>query len=214
MSMLSSVTSSVAKNANPSGNRPGFRSFKTAESIVYPSRWHRDLLIQATLDPEIVSIEQAFREKQDSYYFGIFVLVAGIRKLLVGVRDVNDLTSVDFPTDGVAVPRSYVLAEPRCSAARAIWSARSTLISPSDRVRILSLLSDRSDGVSLGLLASQLVGCERDPIAVVLALVCAGQAEIDISNSILPETLVRRRLLRPTANRNSEDEPASIKNSA
>ncbi|MCG5248100.1 hypothetical protein [Methylorubrum extorquens] len=213
MSLLRTTITYTSNSTNSSINRPGFKSFKTAEPIVYPSRWHRDFLIQATLDSEIEAIEHAPGEQQDQYSFSIFVFVGGARRLLVGVRDIGDLTNVNFPVGGTAVSRSYVLAEPRCSAARAIWSTRSTLISPSDRVRILSLLMDRAEGVSLGLLASQMTGGDRDPIAVVLALVCAGQAEIDISSPISPETVVRRRLLHPIARRSPEDSPASIRNS-
>ena len=194
MLLLRHSVPSLQKIAPEPDPRPGFKSFKTTGAIRYPSRWHRDLLIQTTLDSNIEAIEPAPGERQDACSFGIFVLVDGIRQLLIAVRDDLGIDPVDISVGGLPIPRSYILAEPRCSTARAIWSSRGALISPADRVRILGILWEDEEGISLGKLTERASESIADPVSVAFFLVCAGQAEVDISiSSISPETIIRRR---------------------
>lgn len=173
--------------------RSGFRSFKTAAPMHYPSRWHRDLLIQATLDPAIEAIEPGPAGRCDAYAFRIFVLVAGVRRLLIAVRDMDDASERNAVADGFPIPRSYILSEPRCSAARTVWSARTTPVPAGDRLRVLRLFDDGATDVTLSTAADAVSGRSVDPTEAVLALVCAGQLEIDLRQPLSPETLLRRR---------------------
>lgn len=188
-----STTSTANKSERSSAVRPGFRSFKTASAIHYPNRWHRDLLIQLTFDPVITAIEQAPIELIAEDAFGVFVTDGSSRTLIAATRDENDPPMPAALPCCVSVPRSFVMQEPRCSTARTVWAARSVLVAPGDRVRVLARIAVSPHGAPLASLLDCVQTSQADPTDVVLALVCAGQAEIGIGAPLSPETLVRRR---------------------
>lgn len=184
--------SSPYETGEDSVKLPGFRSFKTAASIVYPRRWHRDLLIQATLDPAVDAIEPDGTRFADPGVFGIHVRVGGRRYHLIAASDISD-PALAVSSGRALVSRAYLLSEPRCSTARTIWSTRRTLIAPGDRLRILHRLGSQAGGATIASLAGCVRSTDADPFDVLLALVCEGQAELDAGVLLSPETLIRRR---------------------
>lgn len=186
--------SATAIDALPSrpSEHPGFRSFKTIGAIPYPQRWHRDLLIQATLDPAVAAIEQAASSPRGQDPFEVFVYFAGQRRRLIAVREASDFT-MPCATDTTVLARSFVLSEPRCSTARGIWACRSTPVSHGDRFRILGLLDQHLSGLPL----RRLMECVRsetvESVDVVLAVICAGQAEVETRSPLSPDMTVRLR---------------------
>ncbi|UIY43422.1 hypothetical protein [Methylobacterium radiotolerans] len=172
--------------------RPGFRSFKTAVPIAYPSRWHRDLLIQATLDPAIEAIEPGPAARFDPEIFQFFIQMAGVRQPLVAIRHADNLDG-RVAGSGLVKSRAHTLSEPRCTAARIVWAARKIQVSAGDRIRILKVFDEAKASVPFANAIDAAVGHAVNPAEAVLALVCEGQLEIDVSQPISPETLLRRR---------------------
>lgn len=172
-------------------DRPGFRSFKTTSAVYYPQRWHRDLLIQATLDPSISFIEPVPAARQSLDSFKVFIWFEGRSRLLVAVRNAIDLGVYASLPDALSLDRSTVLDEPRCSVARQIWATRTTQISPGDRIRILRELSESPGGAPLGRLIECVRSNDADPVDIVLALVCSGQAEVELGAHLAPDTPIR-----------------------
>ncbi|WP_238225494.1 hypothetical protein [Methylorubrum aminovorans] len=159
--------------------------------MAYPQRWHRDLLVQATLDPAVSRIAPVPAEAQLHAPFTIFVWFGGKRRLLIAVRDQADVHSASSQPDSLVVTRSFVLQEPRCSVAREIWATRNVIVPPGDRIRILRELSEHAEGLPLGRLMDCVRGRETDPVEVVLALICAGQAAIEARSHLSLDTTIR-----------------------
>ncbi|WP_182555545.1 hypothetical protein [Methylorubrum thiocyanatum] len=173
--------------------RPGFRSFKTAVPIDYPRRWHRDILIQATLESSISAIEPGDPLYRNERIFSFFVFAGAQRRLIMATPSrLEESSRRTFP-DHVLITRSYILSEPRCSTARAVWAARKLVIPVGDRLRILERLTEAEAGLTLGELANCVRSSNFEPAAAVLALVCAGQAVLEPGEALSPETIVRRR---------------------
>lgn len=175
------------------GDRPGFCSFKTSEPIVYPCRWHRDILIQATLENSISSIEPSGPEYRNEHLFGIIVVRRGERRLILAVRDGFQPDGTSALPDHFLMTRSHALSEPRCSTARTIWATRRLMVPIGDRLRILHGLKEAEAGLTLGEHAGLVRNSEAEPAAIVLALVCAGQLDVEFGTGLSPETTVRRR---------------------
>lgn len=178
-----------------SGSQPdvarGFKSFKTPIAIPYPCRWHRDFLIQATLDPAIAAINP--HECGPHERFSIAVNTKSSTHVLTAVRDRSHVVDENSHHTLNLITRSFVLAEPRCSTARAIWAARATQVAPRDRINILRMLGEQSDGVCLAAASDRITDHSIDAIQSIFALVCAGQIEIDISTPLSPDTHIRLR---------------------
>ncbi|TXN08030.1 hypothetical protein FV222_01395 [Methylobacterium sp. WL103] len=177
---------------NTKPDRPGFRSFKTTSAVSYPRRWHRDLLIQATLDPSISFIEPVPAERQSQDSFKVFIWFEDRRRLLVAAPDAIDIGVYASLPDTLTLDRSTVLDEPRCSVARQIWATRMVQISPGDRIRILRELSESPGGVPLGRLIECVKSNDADSVDIVLALVCSGQAEVEVGSHLAPDTPIKR----------------------
>lgn len=186
-------TSTCARGGvtRPRSERPGFRSFKTPAPVPYPQRWHRDLLVQATLDPAVTRIAPVPAEAQLHDPFMLFVWFGGRRRLLIAVRDQAADHSASSQPDSLVVTRSFVLQEPRCSVAREIWATRNVIVPPGDRIRILRELSEHAEGLPLSRLMDCIRGRETDPVEVVLALICAGQASVEARSHLSLDTTIR-----------------------
>ncbi|GEP01515.1 hypothetical protein [Methylobacterium haplocladii] len=192
---MSPQSVSAAENdahASRPTERPGFRSGKTIGAISYPQRWHRDLLIQATLDPAVAAIEQATSSQRGQDPFEVFVWFGGQRRRLIAVREASDFT-MPCATDTMVLARSFVLSEPRCSTARGIWACRNTPVSHGDRFRILGLLDQHSSGLPLRRLMECVRSETAESVDIVLAVICAGQAEVEIRSPLSPDITVRLR---------------------
>lgn len=175
-----------------STERPGFQSFKTTGPIQYPQRWHRDLLIQATLDPTISAIEPVAVQEGCADSFCVHLTFGDRRRLVVAVRtdDTSEMPTILAP-DCLQIPRSFVLREPRCSVSREIWATRNAAIPAGDRIQILHALSEHPKGIALIRLMANVQPRSNDLVEIVLALVCVGQAEVETTALLSPESVVR-----------------------
>lgn len=175
--------SSLARASSGSAPvHPGFSSFKTTASIRYPARWHRDVLIQLTLDTNIDAISPLASD--DPNILLIQVLRAGAP---MSVR-VADGTGIDhLPT----ITRSMAHADPRFTTARTIWASRETVVTGGDRIRLLRAIGEEPTGLPLGDLDRLVRAPIDDPFDVVLALVARGDLAVDIASRLTPATRVR-----------------------
>jgi hypothetical protein len=184
---------SVPPAPAPSGARPGFASFKTSSAITYPGRWHRDALLQATLDPAIGSLAPFPHPEllPDSVSFA-FLAAYEASPVAIGLSE----TEADHPTEVAGHPlvvlsRAAVLAEPRVSTARMVWAARRIPVAPGDRVRLLARLSEAGqDGLPLAGLEPLVRSSPCDPVDAVLALVAHGLLCLDVGRHLTHETVV------------------------
>lgn len=189
MLQIASKAPPPAGNCLADARYPGFRGGVCRSPIRYRHRWHRDLLIQAALDPEIDVMEPA---ETDVPGCVAFVVRRAFRRILVvGVHDNSLRPEIVAQEPAVLVVRTTVLMEPFLSAARAVWATRHCLIAASDRVRILAHL-DRVPEAGLHDLAA-LVRAPADGVDTVLGMACSGELSISLSDGICPQTKVRRR---------------------
>lgn len=178
-------------------NRPGFSSFKTGnDPIHYQRRWHRDALIQLTLDPTITALRRMADPVSGlpNEISGALIAFHRSAPVLVGLADqaLEVKPSVVNGLPFVVFTRHEILMNPRVTTARTIWSTRTVQISPGDRIRILQRLTNQSAGLPILTLQEEVQSSAEDPINCILALVCAGLLSIDASRHLTPETVVRR----------------------
>lgn len=195
------VASKARQSAgNPAADAryPGFRGGVCRSPIRYRHRWHRDLLIQIALDPEIDAMEPAGMEVPGC--IALAVRRASSRVFVVGIHDTSSRPEIFAQDPIVLVGRATVMMEPLLSDARSVWATRHLPIAASDRVRVLSHL-DRVAEAELRDLAA-LVREPADGVDVVLAMACSGDVAITLSDGICPQTKVRRRQSRSTAGLN------------
>jgi hypothetical protein len=167
---------------------PGFRSHKTPAVIHYPQRWHRDVLLQLSLDPSVVSVRRGpFTDIPNALTLDLQTR-AGIVHL-IALRDECEMTEEAETAGLVPMHRSTFLREPRAGTARAVWAMRKRIVPPADRLRIL----DRLHADGHGLPIADLMVCVRsgDAADAVLAMACDGSVVLDIDRQLTPETIVR-----------------------
>lgn len=181
--------------------QPGFSSFKTACPIPYASRWHRDLLIQVTLDPVIDEIDYERPTSDDDASLNLRLIADGTTIHVTALRDTDGTPHHQIATNRVFLRRSVVLIEPRVSDARAVWATRRLPVQVGDRLRILLAVGDgRRHCISD--LVPNIRDHGYDPFEAILHLVCRGDLTIDLRDGLRPETCVakakHRQSARPT----------------
>ncbi len=171
---------------------PGFRGGICRHPIRYRHRWHRDLLLQAALDPAVDAMDPVEIEVPGCL---AFVVQKGARRMLVvGVDDTTIKPVIECDLQIVHVARATVLSEPIASDARAVWATRHQIVAASDRVRILAAFEQVEQRT-----LSHLAACVRAPadgVDAILGMACLGELALAISDGIRPETRVWRRRSR------------------
>ncbi|MEY9881220.1 hypothetical protein [Bradyrhizobium sp. USDA 329] len=179
-----------------------FIGFKASRAIPIHNNLTRDFLIQATLDGDVRRIEyqnSVIIDERIVSADGIVVERFDGRYAvdLVEARPANDpsaeaLMQLAFARKchGIIELRAAdVRAEPRCSAAREVWSHRTVRMHPDDRAEILETLES---GGPVGL--TQLVGSvgtRGEARALVYALACEGAIELDLRFGLAGDMIVR-----------------------
>jgi len=188
MLYISSTHHSSAEIGQISTGIPGFTCGLCSAPIRYRHRWHRDLLIQAALDPDIDGLEPlADRTQQFA-----FVIRRGVsRAVVVALHDDMPRPLVKGSLPVIYVQRSNVVREPIVGAARAVWATRRYPVSATDRIRILATF-DQSRQKSLRDLAGE-VRVPAEGVDAVLSLVCEGVLAIRLQDGLSPHTKVSLR---------------------
>lgn len=189
----------VVRPASANNTRhPGFMSFKTARPIPYALRWHRDLLIQVTLDPAIDEIDYEHPTSEGADSLNLRLIADGTAIRVTALRDSDGMPHLPVPHGEVLLQRSVVLADPRASDARAIWATRRLPIQIGDRLRILLAVSDGRQH-SISDLVPSIRDRGYDPFEAILSLVCRGDLEIDLRDGLQPDARIARSKHRSRA---------------
>lgn len=189
MLQIAKVVDPHRDGRRPETAYPGFYGGICRRPIRYRHRWHRDLLIQAALDPTIDLIERSQMDITDCLAFEVGK--AGYRVLVLGVHDAAPRPKIESNLDIVLVTRSTVLNEPVLSAARAIWATRHHSIAAGDRIRILTAL-EQEETQSLNNLAS-VVREPAEAVETILSMICSGELVTAIRAGIRPDMTIWRR---------------------
>lgn len=180
-----------------------FVSAKTTTAIPVRHPALRDVLILASLDPQVRSIDYVASARVASaqvtieavilqYDDGRYVLdVVPAR----AVRDIEDEGLVlialgELELKSLVLTAELIRREPRRTNANLIWSYNDVTVPIDLRMRILQVLLDEGP-MPLGRLLKSMVG-ESDPAAAVMALACANLVHLDFqAEPLSPTTLVQ-----------------------
>jgi hypothetical protein len=182
-----------------------FVSAKSASAIPVGHPSLRDALIQASLDASVRSVSYiaSARRGKDHVELDAVVVERGDRLFFMDVvpaRRVRDLEDEGLALIALAelglkpwtINAKELLREPRCTNARFVWLYNRHPVPRELRKHILTLL-DKESTMELGELERS-VRSDSDPSNAVMALVCAGLLELDISTQPLQlTTIVRSR---------------------
>lgn len=183
-----------------------FKSAKCAVAIPVHHPLVGETLVQASLDPDTLSINfiRSVTVGASSVALDAVVLVRKDGRRLLDVEDVRPVVGISednlrrlaLKQLGLArltLSAADIKREPLYSNARLVWSYRNRSIPIGLRIRVLELLAEDGPMRLANLLAST-GSNEADPAASVLALACANLLEIELSETPLgPQTLVRCR---------------------
>ena len=188
--LQTATTSHPPIESHPQNDRyPGFRGGVCRMPIRYRHRWHRDLLLQAALDPAVDEMGPSELAIPGCLVF--MVRQANQRALVIGVHDDAPPQEMDGPLPFLHVTRTSTLIEPLLTSARAVWATRHRPIPASDRIRILTAFDERAE-IQLRELAG-LVRPPADGVDVVFGMACSGELSISLAKGIRPEMGVKRR---------------------
>lgn len=184
---------------------PQFVSPKTVAPVPVRDHLVREALIQASLDPEVRSIEfvATARVRQAQVALDTIVIVRDDGRFYLDVLPARPVRDVEAEGLALLALDSLKLApltlsvedirrEPLSANSRLVWSYRDYRVGIGMRMRILQTLTD--DGpMQLGQLLAT-IRAERDPSPAVMALACANLIDIDlVSQPLGPQTMVRQR---------------------
>jgi hypothetical protein len=182
-----------------------FASAKCHAAIPRAEGLVRDALVQATLDPSVRAIDyrptavlssatvvplDAIILERDDGAFHLDIVAA--RPL----RTIEDeglflIALEQLGLSSLVLSSAEIMRQPRFSSSRAVWRCRNHPVPFAFRLRVLELLD--AGPVSLGRLLKRL-GAEADGGAAVLAMACANQVALDLSEATLgPDTQVVAR---------------------
>jgi hypothetical protein len=181
-----------------------FVSSKTTTAIPIRHRSLLDALIQASLDPKVVSLSYLATAvvASERISLGAVVVQRDDGRFLLDVvparpiRDLEDeglslIALGELGLKTLLITGKELFREPRCTNARFVWLYNQHRVSRGVRKRILRALD--KGPMELGELERS-VRSDRDPSNDVMALVCAGELELDLlSQPIQQTTIVKSR---------------------
>lgn len=186
---VEAIEAEVHLHSKRTVHQPGFSSFKTVRPIPYASRWHRDLLVQVTLDPTVDEIDHEGPPSEGDGSLSLRPISGGTAIHVTALRDTDGMPHRPVPHGKVLLRRSVVLAEPRASDARAVWATRRLPVQIGDRLRILLAVGDgRQHSISDLVPNIRDRGC--DPFEAILSLVCRGDLAIDLRDGLHPDARI------------------------
>ena len=179
-------------------HRQFFISGKAGGVALPASGLARDLLIQQVLDPQVRSIG-LIRLDRDNEPLDAFAVDRSDGPYLLDFGPNGSPQHADFPAIAAAlghrvihVGADEIVGEPRFATARTLWSYRFETVPPSMRLAIMSYLDDQGP-LTLDDLCCAVPG-PRDPVSVVMALLCVGDVELtDPLRELGPQTRLRSR---------------------
>ncbi len=177
---------------HPQQSNPGFRSWKNDLPIFFTRRWLRYALVRLLVDPDVISFAA-----DDTPIEGALLVVrvrlrgGDVRVVFYDAEDLFTQIPHEFGPH-VVMTRADVLAEPRLTTLRMLWSKRRASVSPRARTAVYRALRDAPGGV--GCLADVIDAIGRtsaDGLDVVAALAMRGVLTLDLTTPLGPSTPVR-----------------------
>jgi hypothetical protein len=178
-----------------------FVSSKTSTAIPTSCSFIRDALVQASLDPQVRSIEFIEQAKVGAAQVEInsIVIARDDGRYLLDVvparrtRERLALAAIDqLGLPSIVLTAADIRGEPRFANSRLVWSYRQHPIGIGLRLAILQTLIEDGPMTLARLLSS--VRSERDPSPSVMALACLNLLELDlVSGPLGPLTIARYR---------------------
>jgi hypothetical protein len=182
-----------------------FLSAKTSTSIPAANRVVRDALIQATLDPQVRSLDfvQTATVEATQVALKAIVVVRDDGRYYLDVIEARPVR--DLEAEGLALialrrldlkpltlTGAEIRKEPRFANAKSVWQYRMHPVGIVMRLKILTVLQE--DGpLRLGCLLKR-IHAVRDPVPAVMALACSDLIELDlVSQPLGPSTIARSR---------------------
>jgi hypothetical protein len=182
-----------------------FLSAKTSTSIPAANRVVHDALVQATLDPQVrslnfvpaavveatqVALEAIVVVRDDGRYYLDVVEARPVRDV-----EAEALALIALGRLGLAaltLTAADIRREPRFANAKAVWEYRMHPVGIAMRLKVLTALQE--DGpMQLGCLLKR-IDIGRDPAPAIMAMACSDLIELDLASRALgPATIVRSR---------------------
>jgi hypothetical protein len=174
---------------------PTFIGPKTTVGIIHRERWQRDALIFLSLDPAVEVISPAgVGEKQPGVMFSLNVRHRHNGWIRIDFVANENLRQRHFPGLGaVTVSREAIMACSGLEARRAVWTARDTQVSASERFALVQALEHADVDLTLATLLQRVHGKVKRGIKAICALACEGLLVIDLAQGLVPEAPVRKR---------------------
>jgi hypothetical protein len=166
-----------------------FASAKTLGVISYNQRWHRDALIQLTLDNRIFSIEGKNSACSSN--------CPACRQLQLDIWGKKIDVSLSHPNksgcecgsvfEHLVLTRDLFLQEPQRENSLMIWRYRNIEILKSDEHSLLNLFNNQEKPIQISNVLL-LEGLSRDPIEIAFKLICVSKIGVSLQETIAPET--------------------------
>jgi hypothetical protein len=182
-----------------------FFSAKTSTAIPATRGLVQDALVQASLDPQVRSIEFLAKARVGASQVDLdaIIIVRDDGRFVLDVvparpvRDVEDegmalIALAELGLKQITLTAADIRREPRFSNSRLVWNYQMHPVGISMRLRVLQILGD--DGpMTLSRLLST-VRTDRDPSPAVMAMACSDLIELDlVSQPLGPQTIARSR---------------------
>ena len=179
-----------------------FIGFKSTRAIPVRDHLTRDFLIQSTLDGGVrrIDYQAGLRAEEHIVPAGVVILDRCDGRFAVDIVEARAAYEMAAGVlEKVALARNCagimevkaadIRGEPHCSAAREVWGYRSVHVHGDDRCRIIEALQMEGP-IELGRLERRV--CTRgDARATLYALACEGSLELDLSEGLRDECMVR-----------------------
>lgn len=182
-----------------------FISAKTTTAIPARHTLIRDALVQASLDPQVRSLEFVPAATVETTQVAVkaIVIIRDDGRFFLDVVEARQVRDVEL--EGLALialdrlglsPLTLTAAdikrEPRFANARAVWEYRMHPVGIAMRLKVLTALQE--DGpLPLGCLLKR-INAARDPAPAIMALACSDLVELDlVTRPLGPLTIVRSR---------------------
>ncbi|MFK4536377.1 hypothetical protein ABIA00_004560 [Bradyrhizobium ottawaense] len=179
-----------------------FIGFKASRAIPIRNNLTRDFLIQATLDGDVRRIEYQNNVIIDERIVPVDGIIVERFDGRFAVDIVDARPAYDQRTEAlmqlafarrchglIELRAADVRAEPRCSAAREVWSHRAVRMHGDDRSEILETLEGGGPVCLRELVAS--VATRGEARTLVYALACEGALELDLGCGLADDLIVR-----------------------
>jgi hypothetical protein len=182
-----------------------FVSAKTRTAIPAPHPLVRDAMVQASLDPQVRTLEFVPTASVDATQVVLNAIVVARDDGRFHLDVVEARTVRDVETEGLALialdrlglapltlTGADIRREPRFANSREVWAYRFHPVGIEMRMLVLTVLQEEGP-----LHLAYLLRCirsARDPLPAVMALACSDLVEIDlVSRPLGPTTIVRSR---------------------